>query len=422
MLFLRFFFITFLLSSSALALTAEDWEEDKKEISSMLIRYRDHYLAQSLELARFSQAHPRLVTPEVKETLEACKTFLTWNFFQTQLERTSLDIPQIIGLLRFPFEERDSLSNKIASSRNDQAKNIYREAIGLMNMIHASIQQYFQQDSDRVRSSLGYTTGFESDKITFSNDAFKKYLKMEIETEKSMFWLPSRQRQPEVYLRKIRFLEGELLKINRKRLPQEEKDRVAAEPSLTSQSQLLLSMPEERKQDQGPEEKAVTAKEGEIEAIIEHAYSLELDQREEDEVSDGALEEWKSLQRDYEEQYAQDRLLKKRGGKKRSSPEGSASLESQKEDPEKAGENLKDSPVLKRIFSLDVTLKFEEFLSIFTSLKLRIDERAGGIAVWFNEKIYKVFHRPHVRGGVVPYPDLVVAKRSLKDIDITPTF
>ncbi len=140
-------------------------------------------------------------------------------------------------------------------------------------------------------------------------------------------------------------------------------------------------------------------------------------QAEESSVPPEVLAENLALQREFELQCEEDRRLK-RTPKKRSPSAVTTDTGASAEEKE----SIIDHPTLKRIFSLDVNLRYEEFLGFFRDLKLKMEERDGGITVWFNSELSKTFHRPHTQGNVVPYYDLRVAKRSLKLINIKLSF
>ena len=448
MFFLRFFIIVFFFSSGAIALSEQDWIEDRDAISSTLTLYREHYLAQSLNIEKVKRKSPVVATPWLREMVEgwklplieqqeACRVIYTLGSYQALLERTPYDIGQIVRLLKFPFEQIGSISQCINSSKNEGAKNIYEEALGLMTMIHYGIQQYFQEKSDHTQSKLGFKTEHEELKEKLTDLDYKNYLKEKIAVEKSMFWLPSHQRHVDFYNEEIKKLESELRDVKERLSAQEVKKSVGEDPKKPKlQPQENVTLVEASRVQPSPFPAVQASAEGvqdlsdalEKKSLFPTAAEEEGASTGEDEISSAvatvSLEasEYETIQRDLALQYERDRA--KKLSKKQ--PAGAAASLLEEEQPTAkvgtAEEDIKDHPTLKQIFSLDTNLKYEKFLGFLKSLSLRMEERIGGLVVWFDDEMCKIFHRPHVQGNVVPFIDLTVAKRALKHINITPSF
>ncbi|MBS0185295.1 MAG: hypothetical protein JSS34_02940 [Proteobacteria bacterium] len=373
------------------------------------------------------------LSSKLDELIEAQKVFLSWGSFQSQLEQTPYEMSKIIQLLGFPFERMISIDQKIRSIHNEAAKNIYEEASSLMQLTHAVIQQCFQQQSDQVRVRMGHKTHYEEIKGLGIDKSFIDYLTSAINREKSMFWLPSRQRQQEIYLEKIQFLEKELAEAHETLFPQEKHEAVSTS---SVQSPYPPVEKEERPEEKSPnlsvqqaDASLVEQKADQEKDRIDEKFSLHEQQKfKEDkdieipDIVEEAIfdEEHHAIQAQLNEQYKKDRQRKK--DRKKLSFAAAAAENLETLNGKENFKDFKDHPTLKRIFTLDITLKYEAFLDFFKELSLHIGERKGGICVWFNQELCKIFHRPHTRGNVVPFIDLKVAKTSLKKINIVPRF
>jgi len=249
-----------------------------------------------------------------------------------------------------------------------------------------------------------------------------------------MFWLPSRQRQPGIYLEKIQFFEKEFSEAHKKLFPQETHEAVPTRPVQISHPHVERKKgAEEDSPDLSFQKDDATLREKKSEAQekgrIKEEFSIQepkkLKENEDSEIAESPEEralakEHHEIQAKLNEQYEKDRQLKK--DRKKPSLAAAAAEDPDTLEEKEALKDFKDHRTLKRIFTLDITLKYEAFLNFFKELGLRIEEREGGICVWFNQELCKIFHRPHTKGNVVPYIDLTVAKRSLKEINITPSF
>lgn len=477
MIFFRMFIMTFFFSWTAWGvLDQKDWEEDKAMLSSILMTYRSHYVQKSIDLEKIKRTNPRGFTQELSEVQNASKTFLLWGKFLSALEKSPFNIEEIIKVLgSFPFmEQRIFFGGMMRTCSVLPAKDIYEESCALLNTVHSVIQQYFQEHSDRVRADAGYLNKYEKVKKILwdaesphqgasSQSAYEKIQGMlsegevpeclqmvmdNLEVQKNLFWLPSHQRHADLYRARIENFERFLKYMEdvsyqevsnsvpfcadeaqaSYRPPHLQEAKAGKEETIFSQAQEeRVRFQDER---EPPEDSKAfgVLKEEEPESpsrTEKFAQALDVFQGA---AQEGALELDKALEEQLELQFKQDRAEKlkrkeiKKNVSKKENPSGEDSSLLLNPSAQSFEEDIKDHPTLKRIFLLDINLKIVEFIDFFHKMKLQIKEAEGGITIWFSEEVSKVFHRPHAAGNVVPYIDLTVAKKALKNINIVPRF
>jgi len=427
-------FISFLfLSFKAFALNAEDWIEDREAISAIITSHRTHYTQETIKFNCLSKKAPQYYTPEMSEYQKLTEKFVKkLGTLQKAWDATEYDIDKITDLLRAPFEAIQEFS---ALSQNQP---VCKDFVNLMRTVHYTAQQYFQQESNRIRKEIRQKTDEEAIISLHQDDplGLKSYFKEKLATEKYMLWLPSHLKHIGIYLDKISRYEKQIgiltqaIQDGRKtaQLIIENAIQTIIKPTILTQTnpmELLLkemndlkSLKRKEKMEEDPQKMPMVFQSQQS----NNEAALKINKGEESEDED-ENEEIKQITKENEKQYQQDRrqkLITKKNEVRKNKKVNEVPQNNSGQSKTNLTRQLRDHPVLLEIYNLNPRIKTENFIGFFTEAGFKITENLKSYTVWFSENLCKSFHRPHTAGGVIPFMDIKIAKRALKTIGLEP--